>query len=117
MATALSGAAAGATPEISTTSNTDVVDAKKPTLESIALSPLTFAAMPGTTQQLTVTGTFRDGQSAALNASKQTFTSSNPAIATVSAEGVVIVTAGALVGGTSTIGVTNIKTGISASSG
>lgn len=118
VASALTGVAGAASTVSIASSNsaTDIVDAKKPTLESIALSPLTFAAMPGTTQQLTVTGTFRDGQTAALNASKQTFTSSNSAIATVSAEGVVTVTAGALVGGTATIGVTNIKTGISAMS-
>jgi Bacterial Ig-like domain (group 2) len=84
-------------------------------LRSIALSPLTFAAAPGATQQLTVTGTYKGGFTRSLNPSRQVFSSSNTGIATVSPEGVVTVVAGALVGATVTIGVTNAVTGISAS--
>jgi hypothetical protein len=78
-----------------------------PTLVSIALSPLTASLAPGATQQLTVTGTYSDGTSQALPASGETFASSNSAVATVSAAGVVTVAAGAVAGSTATITATD----------
>jgi hypothetical protein len=123
----LAGAATGATAGINATdaasgvstassgSANVIVDARAvPKLKSIALSPLTFAAPPGSTQQLTVTGTYRDGIVRSLRTFGEIFTSSNTAIATVTPDGVVTVVAGAPVGATSTIGVTNAATGISA---
>ncbi len=127
--TVLTGAATSATAgieatdassDVSTASGgaaNDAIAARIPRLKSIALSPLTFAAAPGATQQLTVTGTYGDGKARTLSTSGETFTSSNPAIATVSPQGVITVVAGALVGATSTIGVTNTRTGISAMPG
>jgi hypothetical protein len=106
-------AASDASPSSSNSSD-DALALRDHKLKSIAVSPLTFAAAPGATQQLVVTGTYRGGKERTLNPSDETFTSSNPAIATVSAQGVVAVAAGALVGGTATIGVTDKKTGISA---
>jgi len=95
----------------------DAGDASAARLTSIALSPLSLAAAPGGTQQLTVTGTFKHGIVRQLNAGEQTFTSSNPAIATVSPAGVVTVVAGALVGATATIGVINTAQGVAAMPG
>ena len=127
--TVLTGAATSATAGIdatgaastesmaSTQSENGAIADTVPRLKSIALSPLTFSAAPGATQQLTVTGTYRDGKERTLSTSGEAFTSSNPAIATVSPEGLVTVVAGALVGATSTIGVTNTRTGISAMPG
>jgi hypothetical protein len=92
-----------------------VAAARRPTLESIALSPLTFAALPGATQQLTVAGTFSDGAVKTLRGSDQIYASSNRAVATVSSDGVVSVVAGAAVGAAATIGARNKATGISTS--
>jgi hypothetical protein len=86
-------------------------------LESIALSPPSFAAPPGASQQLAVTGTYRDGATRSLRTVSQTFASSNPSIATVSPAGLVTVVAGALVGATSTITATDKATGISTTLG
>lgn len=93
----------------------DLTDARKPKLKSIALSPLTFAGVPGATQQLTVTGTYSDGAVKTLRASAEKFSTSNAAIATVSSAGVVAVTAGAAVGATATIGAVNKESGIATS--
>jgi hypothetical protein len=62
-----------------------------------------------------VTGTYSNGSTQTLPAAGESFSSSNTAIATVSPGGLVTVVSGALVGGTSTIGVTDVATGISAS--
>jgi hypothetical protein len=75
----------------------------QPTLVSIALSPPTVSLAPGATQQLTVTGTYSSGSPQTLAASGETFTSSNTAVATVSATGLVTVVAGAATGQTATI--------------
>ena len=59
------------------------------TLNAVTLSPNTPPALAaGTTQQLTVNGTFSDGSTAPVS-SGQTFVSSNPAVATVSSSGLV----------------------------
>jgi hypothetical protein len=75
----------------------------QPTLVSIALAPLTVSLAPGATQQLTVTGTYSSGSPQTLAASGETFTSSNTAVATVSASGLVTIVAGATTGQTATI--------------
>ena len=83
-----------------------------PTLTSVALSPLTVSLPPGGTQQLTVTGTFSDSSTQTLPASGEAFASSNTAVATVSATGLVTVAAGAAVSSTATITVTDTDTKI-----
>lgn len=93
----------------SSTANPTPVSA---TLSSIALSPLTVSLAPGATQQLTVTGTYSDGSTKALS-SGETFVSSNTAVATVSASGLVTVAAGASNGATATIGATDTSSGVS----
>ncbi len=84
---------------------------KSPTLTSIALSPLTVSLPPLGTQQLTVTGTYSDGSTQTLPATGETFKSSNTAVATVSAAGLVTVAAGATVGETATITATDTASG------
>jgi hypothetical protein len=83
-------------------------------LVSIALSPLSVQLAPNASQQLTVTGTYNNGLTQPLPAAGELFTSSNTAVATVNAAGVVAGVAGASLGATSTIGVTDEATGISA---
>lgn len=56
-------------------------------LSSIGVSPSTATLTLGTTQQLTVTGKYSNGTTQDVT-SKATFTSTNPAVATVSASGV-----------------------------
>src|ERR1700691_6418386 len=86
-----------------------------PFLTSIALSPLTVSLPAGGTQQLTVTGTYSNGTTAALPASGQTFASSNLAGATVNAAGLVTVAANAATNATATISATPTAPGLSAS--
>ena len=97
----------------SSESANDTTDARKPKLKSIALSPLTFAGLPGATQQLTVSGTYSDGAVKTLKPATEKFSSSNTAVATVSSAGVVSVAAGAVAGATATIGALNKASGIS----
>ena len=87
----------------------------QPTLVSIALSPLTVSLAPGATQQLTVTGTYSSGAPQTLAASGETFTSSNPAVATVSATGLLTVVAGAATGQTATITATDTASSLTTS--
>jgi hypothetical protein len=93
----------------------DTTDDRRPRLKSIALSPLIFAALPGATRQLTVTGTYSDGSVKTLRPATETFSSSNTAVATVSSAGVVSVVAGVVAGSTATIGALNKATGIATS--
>lgn len=79
----------------------------KSTLVSIALAPLRVSLAPSSTQQLTVTGSYSDGSSQVLAASGETFASSNSAVATVSADGLLFVVAAAAPGSTATITVTD----------
>ena len=97
----------------SSESANDTTDARRPKLRSIALSPLTFAALPGATQQLTVSGTYSDGSVKNLKPFTEAFSSSNTAIATVSYAGVVSVVAGAAVGAKATVSALNKASGIS----
>ena len=91
----------GTTP--SPSASTSTAGASAVTLNSVSLSPGTPPALAvGKTQQLTVTGSFSDGSTAAVS-SGQTFTSSNPAVATVNATGLVT-TVGV---GTTTVTVTD----------
>jgi hypothetical protein len=78
--------------------NDDMAERPARKLKSVALSPLTFAAPPGASQQVIVTGTYRGGATRTPRSSGETFVSSNAAIATVSPAGVVTVVAGAPVG-------------------
>ncbi len=93
--------------------------APAPTLTSIALSPLTVSLAPGGTQQLTVTGTLSDGTMQTLAASGESFASSNTAVVTVSAAGIVTVAAGATAGASATITATDtassVKTAVAGS--
>jgi hypothetical protein len=98
-------------------SSSSVVTVIAPTLVSIALAPLAVQLAPNASQQLTVTGTYNNGSTQALPASGELFISSNQAIATVSTTGLVTVVPGAVVGDTSTIGVTDAASGISAAPG
>jgi hypothetical protein len=123
----LAGATVGATATIGATntasgistsaSSSTVVTVVAPTLVSIALSPLAVQLAPNATQQLTVTGSYSNGSTQVLAPSGEAFTSSNSSVATVNTSGIVTVVPGALVGATSTIGVTDDATGISAMSG
>jgi len=122
--TVAAGAPVGATATISASnketgistsaSSSTIVTVIAPQLVSIALSPLTVQLAPNASQPLTVTGTYSNGTTQTLPAAGELFSSSNTAIATVSTAGIVTVVSGALVGATSTIGVTDEATGISA---
>lgn len=126
LVTVLAGAQIGATASISVTDIASgiatssgaaaVVTVAAPTLKAIALSPSTFTLVPGATQQLVVTATYSDGTTGALAAADETFTSSNSAVATVSAAGLVSVAAGAATGATATIEATNSASGVSTTS-
>ena len=85
-----------------------------PTLTSIALSPLTLSLPPGGIGQLTVTGTYSDGSTKALSAGVEAFITSNAAIVTVNAAGVVTVASNATAGTNALIGATDTATGIAA---
>jgi Bacterial Ig-like domain (group 2) len=86
-----------------------------PTLTSIALSPLTASLPASGTQQLTVTGTYSNSTTAVLPASGETFASSNTAVASVSAAGLVTVAAGAAANQTATISATDTASGLATS--
>jgi hypothetical protein len=86
-----------------------------PMLISIALSPLSASLAPGGTQQVTVTGTNSDNTTQVLPASGETFESSNTAVATVSAAGLISVAADASVGSTATISATDTASGLMSS--
>ena len=74
-------------PPISATATLNVATTAK-SLSSIAVTPSGLNLSPGASQQLTATGTFSDG-SQADETSLASWTSSNPAVATVSAGGMV----------------------------
>lgn len=94
---------------------TVTVTAAKPTLVSIALSPLAVTLPPGGTQQLAVLGTYSDGTTRTLSASGETFHSSNTGVATVSAVGLVTAAVGATAGTTTVIEATDDASGDSTS--
>jgi hypothetical protein len=86
--------------------------APAPTLTSIALSPTAVSLSDGGTQQLTVNGTYSNSTTAALASSGETYASSNTAVATVSATGLVTVAANAAAGSTATITATDTASGL-----
>ena len=94
-----------------------VVTIPAPTVSSIALSPLIKTLTPGGTVQLTVTGTYSDNSTAVLPASGETFTSSNTAVATVSATGVLTVSSSAVKGATAKITAKDTATGLVTAAG
>ena len=67
---------------------TATITVPQPPLVSISVTPATATVATGATQALTVTATYSDASTATLT-SGVTFVTSNPAIATVSAAGVV----------------------------
>ncbi len=77
-------------------------------LVSIAVTPTSIALAAGGTQQLTVTGKYSDGTQLQLAASAESFVSSAPAVATVSAAGLVT----AVATGTATITVVDTASGL-----
>jgi len=85
-------------------------------LKSIALSPATFGGPPGATDQVQVEGTYPGGFVRPLK-DAETYSSSDPSVATVSASGLVTIVAGAPVGASAIIGATNVATGISTGTG
>ncbi|MFM7066829.1 MAG: Ig-like domain-containing protein [Gammaproteobacteria bacterium] len=72
-----------------------------PTLQSLAATPATVTLTTGDTQALAVTGTFSDGSTEPMTA-RANYSSSNTAVATVSAAGVIT----AVGAGTATVQVT-----------
>jgi Bacterial Ig-like domain (group 2) len=78
-----------------------------PTLESIALSPVSLRLAPRSSQQLTLTGMYSDATHKPLPATDAVFQSSNSNVASVSAAGIVTIAANASVGGTATISATD----------
>ncbi len=82
-------------------------------LSSIALSPANLVLAPNGIAQLTVTGTYSDGSTEALPAAAESFNSSNSAVATVSADGLVTINAAAPANATATIAATDRNTGLS----
>ncbi len=124
----LGGAAAGATTtvsakdvqsglETSDANSTVVTVSASPTLTSIALSPGSLSLAPGGTAQLVVAGTYSDGSTQTLAASGESFTSSNTGVATVSAGGLVTISAAAAVNSTATVSATDQASGLSTSAG
>jgi len=80
---------------------------------SIALRPPTLSLAPQGTAQLTVVGTYSDGSVQALAAANERFATSNTAVATVSAAGLLTVAASAPAGATATISATDQTTNLS----
>ncbi len=83
------------------------------TLCSIALQPLTLSLAPQGAAQLTVFGTYSDGSVQALPAANESFATSNSAVATVAADGMVTISAAALASATATISATDRNTNLS----
>jgi hypothetical protein len=106
-ASAISGTATVSATDLasglSTTAGTIVTVTIAPVLQEIALSPLSVTLPPSASAQLTVTGTYNDGSSKVLAPAGETFTSSNPNVVTVSADGVASVVTGAAAGASATI--------------
>ncbi len=82
-----------------------------PTLSMVALSPLTAQLAPGGTQQLTVTATYSDGSTKVLPAAGETFKSSDMAVATITASGIVTVAPNAANESKATITATDVASG------
>ncbi|HEY0263672.1 MAG TPA: Ig-like domain-containing protein [Granulicella sp.] len=76
---------------IGTTIGSTSVTIQTATLTSVALSPNPITIAAGTTQMITVTGSYSDGSTANLNAST-TWTSSNLSVASVSSTGLLTAT-------------------------
>jgi hypothetical protein len=115
--------AAGATATISATDtasglstsaamSTKITLGTTVTLCSIALQPASLSLRPNGVAQLTVVGTYSDGSTQQLTTSNETFTSSDTAVATVSAAGVVTVPAGAAAGAMSTVSARDVQSGL-----
>ncbi len=100
---------------MATATVTVTITTAKPTLVSIALSPLAVTLAPGGTQQLVVTGTYSDGTTQTLPASGETFQSSNTSVAIVSTSGVATVPSGATSNAEATIEATDTASGDSTS--
>ena len=88
-----------------------------PSLTSIALAPRAVTLAPGASSSLSVTGTYSDGSTKTLPASGETYTSSDTAIATVSASGVVTAATGAADGASATIAARDTASGLSTTPG
>lgn len=76
-----------------------------PTLESIAVTPVSLRLAPRSSQQLTLVGTYSDATQKPLPAANVIFQSSNTNVAAVSTSGIVTVAANAGIGGTATISI------------
>ncbi len=103
-----------ATDTVSGRSDTTIVTvtvAPVATLLSISATPTSVSLAPAATQQLTVKGTFSNGAQVPLAPANETFVSSNPAIASVDAAGLVT----AHTAGTVSIAVTDTASGLVAS--
>lgn len=86
LVTAVSPGTAQVSASYSGQSAPTTVQVTTATLVSVAVFPLSASFAKGTTQQFTVTGTYSDGTSHDLT-SLATFTSSNPAVVSVSSSG------------------------------
>lgn len=87
----------------------------KAVLLSIAMNPLTVQVAAGGTFQVHVNGTYSDGSVRGLTATSETFHTSNPAVATINAQGLLTVAAKAIGGTTTTISATDKATGLTTS--
>ncbi len=85
------------------------------TLCSIALQPASLSLRANGVAQLTVIGTYSDGSTLQLANANETFTSSDTAVATVNASGVVTVPAGAAAGAMSTVSAKDVQSGLETS--
>ena len=113
--TGLVGAIAAGSSTISaasgglTASTVATVTSPSVTLTGLTLSPLTPSITKGATRQLTATGAYSDGTSRDLSTSA-TWSSSNPAVASVSSSGLVTGVAAGTATVTATSGGTNAST-------
>jgi hypothetical protein len=89
--------------------------APPPALTTITLAPHAVSLAPGASAPLTITGTYSDGSTHTLPASGEIFKSSNAAVATVSAAGIVTVNTTASNAATSIITATDTASGIATS--
>jgi hypothetical protein len=82
-------------------------------LSSIALTPSSLHLEPDASATVSVQGTYTDGSTQPLAASGEVFSSSDPAVATVSAAGVVSIAANAQPNATATISATDRSSNLS----
>jgi trimeric autotransporter adhesin len=102
LATAVSPGICAITASSSGVSGNATLTVTSANLVSITLSPSTLSVAIGQTEQITATGSFSDGTTQNIT-STASFTSSNPAVATISAAGVLqgVATGGANITATS----------------